>query len=345
METKFNLDNKTSLQIFCDDSIIFKSSSKWLFPLFELEEFFEKMQIVPQNCILHDKIAGAAAAFLISRMGFSKCHIDLISQKACAVFEKYNVEYSYSTIVDKIQCRTEGIINENMHSDEVYFLLKKRAGLFSGVSLNISELNISYGKNTVLKNMDLELKSGEHIIITGDNGSGKTTLLKAIIGAVPFNTGKILINGKDNSKASSKLIGYVNQIHDNKNFPLAASEVVAMGLAGQKISGKALQHRVEISMRRTDSFHLAKRNFYSLSGGEKQRISLARCLCQNAGLILMDEPTSFLDSSSKDDLLHVLTDITKRHAPTILIVSHDHEWISKIGWKSGNLHGGKLCLK
>jgi len=80
-----------------------------------------------------------------------------------------------------------------------------------------------------------------------------------------------------------------------------------------------------------------------LSGGEKQRVSLARCLCQHARVLLLDEPTSFLDCEGKDDLLVLLQELCHNEAPTIIMVSHDPAWIERLSWSKKELKGGRLC--
>ena len=135
----------------------------------------------------------------------------------------------------------------------------------------------------------------------------------------------------------------MNQSIKTTDFPITASEVAALGLLGQKLSSADRMYQIEIAMRRSGCFHLADRNIHSLSGGEKQRVSLARCLAQKAGLILMDEPTSFLDRESKDEFLDVLKNVVRRQMPTVILVSHDHDWIEKLGWPVRTLKDGILC--
>jgi zinc transport system ATP-binding protein len=96
-------------------------------------------------------------------------------------------------------------------------------------------------------------------------------------------------------------------------------------------------------MKRTGCLDLANRSYHKLSGGEKQRVSLARCLCQQARVLLFDEPTTFLDPKSRDDLFELLIELWENEAPTIIVVSHDDNWINKFEWEVKELKGGKLC--
>ena len=135
----------------------------------------------------------------------------------------------------------------------------------------------------------------------------------------------------------------MNQSINTAHFPVTAGEVVALGLLGQKLSAPERDYQVEIAMRRTACYAHVARDIHSLSGGEKQRVSLARCLAQKAGLILMDEPTSFLDRESKDEFLDLLNHVVRRHMPTMIIVSHDHQWVERLGWPVRTLQEGRLC--
>lgn len=335
------LPETVSIQVRNNDKIVFETHGKWLYPLFELEAFIEEKHLDPTSLILHDRIAGRAAASVMVRMGIRRCEIDLLSRPAQEVFIKHGVDYSYGKLVDRIKCRTEQIITADMTLDEVYALIRRNAGLIQGVDLEIKDLHVSYQKKKVLKGLSLSLKSGEELVITGDNGTGKTTLLKTLIGAVQYQRGSIDVGQKD--KKAREIMGYVHQSSDSVSFPVTTDEIVASGLAGQNIGGKKLKYRVELAMRRTGCFHLCGRNFYTLSGGEKQRVSLARCLCQRAGIVLLDEPTSFLDTEAKEALLQLLYEIKHQHSPTMLLVSHDHSWIERLGWPVRVLKDGCLC--
>ena len=346
-EQKKILSDGISLKVYSDEKVIFENMGKWLYPLFELEEFIDDNNLNAANLFLHDKIAGRAAASLISGMGFKKCFIDVVSKEALDVFMKQGVDCSYSILVDRIDCMTEEIITPDMSPDQVYILIKHRAGLTKGIDLEIKELEAGYPGKKVLSGLNLSLKAGDKLVITGDNGAGKSTLMKTLISSIPISGGEILLGGKNlkNIKKIPSVIGYVNQNSETSPFPLTASEIVRSGMLGRKKSAAEIKHKTEIAMRRTGCFQLKEKNFNTLSGGEKQRVSLARCLCQEAGLLLFDEPTSFLDKDAKEELLEILKKILKREMATVLIVSHDHDWIEKLTWPVQKLKEGKLCLK
>jgi len=338
------LSGGISLRVYEDNNIIFEDKGKWLYPLFQLEEFLDSSTLNPRELFLHDKVAGRAAASLISGMGFKKCFIDTVSSGALEVFAKEGVACSWSIHVEKIDCLTEDIIAPDMEKDQVYRLLKQRAGLAKGLGLEIRDLKAGYPGKIVLSGLNLSMEPGEKLAVTGDNGAGKSTLLKTLIGSLPLLEGEIIIGGKDIGKTRKipSHVGYVTQAIEASAYPLTAFEIVSAGMLGIKIPDSEKRHKIEIAMRRTGCFHLKDENFYALSGGERQRVSLARCLCQEAGLILMDEPTSFLDREAKKELIYFLNSVISRQMLTVLLVSHDHEWLENLAWPVRKLSEGRL---
>jgi zinc transport system ATP-binding protein len=335
-----------SLVLLHNERPIFTSDEHWLYPLFELEQFLLQSKIPVDQLFLKDKIAGKAAASLIVRLGIRNCHIELLSERAIPVFEQYGVSYSHHQLVDHIQCRTEDLISDKMSLEDTYLFLRKRAGKVQGTTLKINSLIVQIGSKQVLNNLDLEVGRGEQLIVQGENGCGKTTLLKSILGLIPVVHGTIQIGeeqvGSTSWQNNRFQTGYLNQETTSNNFPITAAEVVAIGVSGVKIAEREREYRVELSMRKTGCFHLQHKLFHQLSGGEKQRVSLARCLCQNARLLLLDEPTSYLDEKGKDELRDLLVDLSRNEAPTMLLVSHDSLWTEQLNWRSKMLKGGKL---
>lgn len=339
--------NEISLVVSFKGETVFSHGGKWLHPLFELNDFLEGTSYNINELKLTDKIAGKAAAFLIIRMGFRNIHIKLVSEGAMAVFRRFGLNPTYDAMVQSIQCKTEQLVGVNDEPEQVWQMLRRRAGRVAGVGLELTGLRVELDNQTILDGVDLLLKPGEHIFIKGSNGAGKTTLLKAILGLLPRTSGSIKINcleiDSQEWKKQRSIVGYVNQKQVDSKFPISAKEVVAIGLSAKGHSDAETQHRVEIAMRRTGCFHLANRLFHSLSGGEQQRVSIARCLCQEAQLLLFDEPTSFLDAQSKDELKALIMELWSNEAPTIVIVSHDDQWLEKFNWPVLELENGILC--
>lgn len=186
--------------------------------------------------------------------------------------------------------------------------------------MKISNLYVDYGKKSVISNFSLDVKSGEKIIIAGPNGCGKTTLLKCILGIIKPTAGLIEL-------APGETIAYCKQDFPNSEFPITAAEVVAMGLSGRDKTA------IDESLKKAGAFELKNRLFYTLSGGERQKVSLARCFCQNASLLLLDEPSSFLDTKSKKSLINQMKELEKETF-SIIAVTHDEEIISELEWKT-----------
>jgi ABC-type Mn2+/Zn2+ transport system ATPase subunit len=336
-----------SLIVSKNNQEIFSSHSKWLYPLFELEDFLAKENLSTENLFLTDKIAGKAAAFLIVRLGFKKIHIHLISEGGVAIFNRFHIDFTYDELVPKIQCKTEEIVTGTEPVDEVWQMLRRRAGRVAGLSVEMKELVVEIGNKVVIDKLNLRIGKGEHVFIRGANGVGKTTLLKAILGLDKITSGTIQIGdyivGSKEWDNNRSITGYVHQDMVKNNFPISAAEVVEIGLAGQNIPQAEMAHRIEIAMRRTGCFNLAKRSYHELSGGEKQRVNIARCLCQQAKVLLFDEPTSFLDNGAKDEMHELLTELWLNEAPTAIIVSHDDHWMKKFKCVIHELQDGKIC--
>ncbi len=332
-----DLPSGVSLQVFNDDKLIFSNSGKWLHPLFDFETFLEKYDGQKNSLSSHDSVIGKAAAVLSVRLGIKKINSDLFSENAIRFIENYNkdlpdekkIEIHYKHLIPKIMCATENQLEDLWDVDEMYFLLRQRAKLVKGVDVKVQNLCHSFiGK----KNISFELKSGDHLMILGENGAGKTTLLKILAGIEKFDEGEILIDGKKINKLEKFTIGYIPQITDSEKYDLSVEEVVSLG-----IKSKNQKSIVEKSLTRTSSLHLAKRSFSSLSGGEKQKIGLARCLAQDAKLLLLDEPTASLDVENKKMVMDILRSLTVSEIPTIIVVTHDKDLSNLRGWTVMNL--------
>jgi len=338
---------EASLIVKANDREIFSSHGKWLYPLFELEDFLAKNRYRTSELFLQDKIAGKAAAYLITRLGFVRVHIHLISQGALDVFSRHHVTASYDQVVPRIECKTEAIVRGDEDLDSVWQMLRRRAGRVDGLSLQIQNLTLNLDGKTILNQLQLQVGKGDHVFIRGANGTGKTTLLKAILGILPFNEGSIKVGdyfvGTAGWKRNRHLVGYVQQESTKNLFPVTAREVVEIGLSAQSLSRQEYEHRVDIAMRRTGCQHLGNASYHQLSGGEKQRVNLARCLCQQAKVLLLDEPTSYLDPEAKDELCALLNELWANEAPTVLIVSHDDRWIGKFTAPVYELKKGSIC--
>ncbi len=339
------LEDGVSLQLYNSSGYtIFQSSGKWLYPLFEVEDHLHAMALDAGELFLHDRIAGRAAASLIVLMGFKKCFIDTLSSHAQDVFKCHGVDYGYNMLVEKIACRTENLITNEMTLDDVYRMLRQRAGRLQGIDLQINDLYADHNGKTVLNGLNLTMRGGEQLVIGGNDFEGKSVLAKVLTGRASLEKGEIILGGESAKQTENILqaIGYMNQDIQTDDMTLTASEFVATGMQRQNLKAAELSYETEIVMRRTGCFYLADRNVGSLTKLEKILVGLARCLARKVGVILMDEPSSFLDNEAKDEFLNVLKNVVRRHMPTIVLLSSDRGWINKLGWTVKTLAGGRL---
>lgn len=335
------LKNGTTLEIYDENSLIFESSGKWLYPLFEFEDFLKTFSGNMNNLSAHDTAIGKAAAVLMIRMNIKHINANLISELALNYIDFYNskiaksekekVEIFYEKKVHRLLCATEELLSKLSSSDEMYFLLRQRAKRILGVSVSVKNLNYTWGN---IKDLSFELKPGEKLIILGENGSGKTTLLRLLSGNYTPLSGEILIDGKTINQNPKFTIGYIPQYLNTNLISLNVEEVVSLGIQNQTKNRKKI---IDESLERTDSLYLKCRNFESLSDGEKQKVSISRCLAQNAKLLLLDEPTSSMDLKNREMVTEILQSLSLTEIPTIIIVTHDEELVKTLNWKTIHL--------
>ena len=329
------------LKIFSSDTQIFYSESKWLHPIFEFEDFLKTYDGPRTNLSAWDSAIGKAAAVLLVRLGVEQIHGEIVSNLAVKYIAQTLGEgkLTWDTLVDRLMCQTESQLENLTDSDEMYYLLRQRAKLVLGVPVSIQNLSYKYGK---INGLNLEIHAGGRLMILGENGTGKTTLLRLLCGIYKADEGSILIDEKPVDKLPKYTIGYIPQLselQEEQSFDLTAEEVVGLGINGkpEKSGGKSRRELVEQAMRRTGCAHLAGRKFSVLSGGEKQKVSLARCLAQKARLLLLDEPTANLDKDNRRMVVDILTSLSISEIPTIIMVTHDKELTSLKKWEVLNI--------
>lgn len=194
-------------------------------------------------------------------------------------------------------------------------------------AVSINNLNVYYESNHALKDITLNIEEGEFAGIIGPNGSGKTTLIKSVLGLIPITSGNITIFGKDIDENRS-LIGYVPQFAEiDKRFPISVIEAVMTAfLKGglrpffryskeQKKTALSILEKVGIEK-------LADRQISELSGGEFQRMLIARALAAEPKILLLDEPDASIDPNSREHIYRLLSNLNKEDI-TIILVTHD----------------------
>ncbi len=194
----------------------------------------------------------------------------------------------------------------------------------------LSQVAFAYDRQPILTNIDLTIHHRDFIGIIGPNGSGKTTLLKLILGLMQPDSGTIRINGQPPEKARHD-IGYVPQFANfARDFPVSVLDVVMMGLLGQATKfgpfRKEERDQARNTLETVGASDFEKRRIGRLSGGQLQRVLLARALVNQPDILLLDEPTSNIDARAEEsffDLLHRLN-----QQITIMLVSHDLGFIT-----------------
>jgi len=196
--------------------------------------------------------------------------------------------------------------------------------------LKLNNIGFKYDNKQVLKGIDLTVNEGEILGILGPNGSGKSTLLKVMDGVLSPQKGEILIRGKAfSSYKRSALAREVAMVAQENHFRFTFScvEVVLMGRFPhlkrlQFEDHNDLKIAIE-ALKATHSLEFADRSINDLSGGEKQRVLIARALAQEPGVILLDEPTSFLDLKYKREIFRLILSLSSEKNLAVAIVSHD----------------------
>jgi iron complex transport system ATP-binding protein len=194
----------------------------------------------------------------------------------------------------------------------------------------IKNLKHAYGRVPVLKNISFSIIQTDFFIIIGPNGSGKTTLLKIIAGIEPLQNGVVDIMGHPLSeysiKSLSKTIAFVPQVFP-LDFPYSIREMVLMGrYPHQGILGMENQKDMDIAqeaMNITGIEDLADRKIDQVSGGERQRAVIARAICQEPKIILLDEPTASLDLAHQIRIMDLMEHLKKVKGISVVMVSHD----------------------
>lgn len=196
--------------------------------------------------------------------------------------------------------------------------------------LELKDMHIGYAEKVVQAGITLSIDAGKFIALAGNNGCGKSTLLKTICGVIPPLRGTLLIDGKNAAElTAAQLASQVAVVLTDKisGFNLTAFDVVASGRIPYLNSFGFLTEEdraiVQSSMNSIGIFELCERSYDELSDGQKQKVLIAKALAQQTSVILMDEPTAFLDYKSRVALFTLLKQLSKEQGKTIVISSHD----------------------
>ncbi|MBA7561671.1 Manganese transport system ATP-binding protein MntB [subsurface metagenome] len=202
----------------------------------------------------------------------------------------------------------------------------------SDIVIDIKQAVVSYREDIALRGVSLKVKSGEFVGIVGPNGAGKTTLLTVVNGLGKLLHGKVWVLGHQltpgNGRFLRKKVGYIPQVQNiDPRMPMSVREVVMIGRYGTlgllRRPGKHDWEIVDDMLGLVGMTHLARRPIGHLSGGEQQRVAIARCLAQEPEIFLLDEPTASLDWKAKAEILELVKQIHDLRHLTTLFVTHD----------------------
>lgn len=197
-------------------------------------------------------------------------------------------------------------------------------------SLEIRNLNVSYGEKIVLNGVNIKINPGEFTVLLGLNGAGKTTLLRSIASLNPIDSGEIKYGDIDlislSDKERGKLISYIPQhIHTNQNY--SVEDIILMGITPYlgvfEMPNKDHYKLVEGILSELNILHLKNKFIGELSGGERRLVYLGRILIQKCSILLLDEPNTFLDYVKQHDFFKFIKSLIKRKNLTTLVTLHD----------------------
>lgn len=215
-------------------------------------------------------------------------------------------------------------------------------------ALQVSKVTKSYGENTVLRGVSLSLDSGERAALMGPSGSGKSTLLNCVGGIDRVDSGEILVAGQDLGEMDEENLCRLRRTDVSTVFQffhllptLSARENIAFPLRLVGEPEKDRNVRVSELIEEVGLSHRAEAMPHELSGGEVQRVAIARAIAAKPRLILADEPTGNLDSSTGDSILDLLESISESHDIAMLLVTHSRE-VTRICDRTLEMKDGRI---
>ena len=217
------------------------------------------------------------------------------------------------------------------------------------MKLEAHDLAFGYRNHPVGRGVSLTLEAGEVVCLLGPNGGGTTTLFRTLLGLLPAQGGRVLLDGDDLTglprREVARRIAYVPQVHTGY-FPFTVRDVVLMGrtahLAPFASPARADHAAAEAALARLDLMHLAGSVYTQISGGERQLTLLARALAQSAPLMVMDEPTASLDFGNQVKVLERIAALAQSGIG-VLLSTHDPDQAFLLGHRVALLHRGTLA--
>lgn len=215
--------------------------------------------------------------------------------------------------------------------------------------LEIENLYGGYGREDIVKGVTANADAGEILCLVGPNGCGKTTLFRLILGSLKATSGKVIIDGKDAGQLSQKelarLVAYIPQYH-TPIYEYTVLEIVLMGRASHFSAfdqpSSADREAAFNALEKINAVHLANEKYTDLSGGQRQLILIARAICQEAKIFVMDEPAANLDYANHQLLMDVIVDLAKK-GYLVVMSTHSPEHPASIGSKVLMMKSGKVA--
>jgi molybdate transport system ATP-binding protein len=196
----------------------------------------------------------------------------------------------------------------------------------------------------ILKDVDLDVSDGEYFILLGPTGAGKTVLLEALAGLYPLMKGTISVGGKEVTRLAPEKRGVSIVYQDQMLFPhLSVEKNIAFGLRAAKCPKPEIKQKIDDVAELLKITHLLKRIPTTLSGGERQKVALARALVTKPTVLLLDEPLSALDPQTREAMQQQLAEIHRRLDVTIIHVTHDFEEAVALGDRVAVMNEGQIA--
>ena len=211
------------------------------------------------------------------------------------------------------------------------------------IRLSCENLELELEKKKILKNISLEVRSGEILALLGESGCGKSSLLKAMLGLYPLSKGKIFFQGKEIQNLPSHKRGISVVFQDLRLFPhLNVGENVGFSLELQKVPKAERKKRVEELLKLVQLEGYSDRRIDSLSGGQMQRVAIARALAMNENILFLDEPFSALDPNLRREMGDFLLELQKKENLTVVLVTHDQEEALRLAHRIALMKDGEI---
>ena len=211
------------------------------------------------------------------------------------------------------------------------------------MSLGVKGLNVSYGKNHILKDINLEIESGEFVSVLGKSGCGKTTLIKAIAGLLETDNGDINIFDKNVAGLPPEKRQTVIVFQDLRLFPhMNVEDNIAFAMKLKKMDKSVIKEKVDRLLAQVRLSGFGKRKVSRLSGGQMQRVALARALGAEPKLLLLDEPFASLDEDLRKEMGELVRRLHRENGITTVMITHDKEEAMELSDRLALMEEGRI---